>query len=372
MTLWVLGFVFFENDYAHEMRIIWLHIFPASLHSDTVKLFFISQAYQSGNPVTLSFSSFCFVLLIPRTTPINKATESRMPPKVKAPDFGSQDYWDQRFTTNTAPFDWLSTPETLDPLIAEALSAVDEEQPRILHVGCGSSLLSQHLKTHVKSPQQVHNVDYSKVVIDAERERELEVAGGDVGACARWDAIDLLDYASLAETCGRDAYSVIVDKSTSDAISCAEDVICRLPYTVSLNQCTSADNIIDVEPREIPVYPLYLMAVHLALVTKPGGRWIALSYTSERYPFLEGSPSTTEEDGTSESGVPDPRLLWTVIEKHQIEAKEQGDDHGVTHRPKVYHCVYVLQRTTAPLFTDRDCISATTKPVCRGRKASRH
>lgn len=280
-----------------------------------------------------------------------------MPPKAKAPDFGSHDYWDQRFTTNTAPFDWLGAPEALDPMLVEAVSAMDEDQPQILHIGCGSSLMSQHLKTHVKSPKQVHNVDYSQVVIDAERKRELEMVGGDVSACTRWDAVDLLDHASLIKNCGRETYSVVVDKSTSDAISCADDIVCRLPYAVSLNQRTAIDSQVNGEPKEIAVYPLQLMAVHLALVAKPGTRWISLSYTSERYPFLEGVPTTTtttEEDGVSDSGIPNPRLLWTVIEKRQIDAKEQGDDGGVTHRPKIYHWLYVLQRTTTPLFVNND------------------
>lgn len=274
-----------------------------------------------------------------------------MPPKPKAPSFGSQDYWDQRFTNNAAPFDWLSAPDALDPLISDALESIKEIEPQILHIGCGSSLLSQHLKVHVKKAQQVHNIDYSKVVIDAERKREVDSTNGDVGACTRWDAVDLLDHVSLLQVSQVSAYSVIVDKSTSDAISCADDVVCPLPYAVTTQERTASDPVVDIEPKELPVHPLHLMAVHLALVTKPGARWIALSYTAERYPFLEGEAARMEDDGTSDAGIPDPRLLWVVVDKQRIEAKEQEDSCGVTHRPKVYHWVYVLQRTSIPLFT---------------------
>lgn len=277
-----------------------------------------------------------------------------MPPKPKAPSFGSHDYWDRRFSTDTAPFDWLSAPDALDPLIIEALTAWNEEQPQILHIGCGSSLLSQHLKMHVKNPQQVHNVDYSNVVVDAERKRELESLGGDARACTRWDTVDLLDYASLVETCSCGLYSVFVDKSTSDAISCADDVVCPLPYPVTTKEPTATESLVDIEPKEIPVHPLHLMAVHLALAAKPGATWISLSYTSERYPFLRGEATTTEEDGTADTGIPDPRLLWTVIAKHQIEAKQQEHGGGVTHRPKVHHWAYILRRTATPLFIAND------------------
>lgn len=211
--------------------------------------------------------------------------------------------------------------------------------------------MSQHLKVHVKKAQQVHNIDYSKVVIDAERKREVDSTNGDVGACTRWDAVDLLDHVSLLQVSQVSAYSVIVDKSTSDAISCADDVVCPLPYAVTTQERTASDPVVDIEPKELPVHPLHLMAVHLALVTKPGARWIALSYTAERYPFLESEAARMEDDGTSDAGIPDPRLLWAVVDKQRIEAKEQEDSCGVTHRPKVYHWVYVLQRTSIPLFT---------------------
>ncbi|KAF3043489.1 hypothetical protein E8E12_009632 [Didymella heteroderae] len=220
-----------------------------------------------------------------------------MPPKAKAPSFGSQDYWDQRFTNNTAPFDWLSAPHALDPLISEALESVNEVEPQILHIGCGSSLLSQHLKVHVKNAQQVHNIDYSKVVIDTERKRELDSASGDKGACTRWDAVDLLDHVSLLEVCAAGTYSVIVDKSTSDAISCADDVVYPLPYAVTTHDRAAFDPVVDIEPKVLPVHPLHLMAIHLALVTKPGAKWIALSYTAERYPFLEGEVTRAAGDG---------------------------------------------------------------------------
>jgi hypothetical protein len=273
-----------------------------------------------------------------------------MPPKARAPSFGSQDYWDQRFTNNTAPFDWLSAPDALDPLVSEAIASVDEHEPQILHIGCGSSLLSQHLKMHVENARQVHNVDYSRVVVEAERKREQDSTSGGLDACTRWDAVDLLDHISLLRVCDASSYSVVVDKSTSDAISCADHVVCPLPYAVTTQQRTASGAVLDMEPKELPIHPLHLMAVHLALVTKPGARWIALSYTAERYPFLEGEAANTEEDGTADTGIPDPRLLWTVVDKQQMEAKEEEAGGGVTHRPKVYHWVYVLQRTSTPLF----------------------
>ncbi|KZM18453.1 hypothetical protein ST47_g10423 [Ascochyta rabiei] len=279
-----------------------------------------------------------------------------MSSKIRAPSFGSQTYWEHRFTKNTAPFDWLSTPCALDPFIKEALQDVGEVNPQILHVGCGSSMLSHHLKTHVRSAQQIHNVDYSTVVIETERQREIATSRasekqGNGDAPMRWDVVDLLDYTSVAKTCACHPYSVIVDKSTCDAVSCADDVVCPLPYALATRETTAAEMRSEAEPKQVRVQPLYVLAIHLALVTEPGARWVALSFSSERYSFLEEKTARVEEDDTADTGIPDPRLFWTVVVKHPIEAEQQEDSNGngVTHRPKLYHWVYLLQRTPVPL-----------------------
>ena len=277
---------------------------------------------------------------------------------LKAPAFGSLEYWDQRFTKNPDAFDWLSTPDSLDSFVTDALDVTDEEEPQILHIGCGSSLLSQHLKKHVRKAWQVHNIDYSEVVIETERKRDQNRSTTDQrqkkdeSALMRWNAVDLLNYTSVTEVCDCSAYSVVVDKSTSDAISCADDVVCRLPYALTTRKRTTIEDKRKAETLELPVHPLHVMAVHLALVTKPGARWISLSYSSERYPFLKDEALDIDEDGTAHIGIPNPKLLWTVVGKHQVEAKEKedGSSSEVTHRPKVYHWVYVLQRTSVPLL----------------------
>jgi hypothetical protein len=282
-----------------------------------------------------------------------------MPSIAKAPDFGSQKYWDQRFTANTAPFEWLSAPDALDPIIANAIHTSDEERPQLLHAGCGSSQLSQHLKTHVESPRQVHNIDYSNVVIEAEKRRELVSVGGSVDACARWDAVDLLNYASLTEACGHSMYSVIIDKSTADCISCVDDVTCRIPYAISTRKGTVTDGLVKAGLKSVIIHPLPLLAVHLAYVAKPGAKWISISYSTERFWFLDENEAMIGKDDITDTGVPDPRLLWSVVRTHQIEAKEEDDGSGrITHKPKVYHCVYVLQRTYTPLYSNDDSTDA--------------
>jgi hypothetical protein len=318
---------------------------------------------------------------------------------LKPPTYGSREYWDQRFAKDSNPFDWLSAPDALDPFITDALQDTTNPEPEILHIGCGSSLLSYHLRAHVKTPKQVHNVDYSEIAVNIGKQREVDllthehgIAGEadgsdeckekppakkassnitserlDFGNAAvfsndntdafmRWDSTDLLDLKRLLDVCKPNTYSVIIDKSTSDSIACADDMEIPLPYPLSCGPQTRREY---VPGQTSSAYPVQLMAVHLALVTEPGARWISLSYSAERYYFLDAASSyssvSAEQEQDSDSALPNVRLLWRVLGKYELEAPEmqvpgrEQNSASVAHLPKVYHWVHVLERTETPV-----------------------
>ena len=336
------------------------------------------------------------------------------------PSFGSQQYWDARFTSNSHPFEWLEAPTVLDPYLTSALHEVREERPEILHIGCGTSLLSFHLREHVKDPEQIHNLDYSDVAVQVGRKREVELYDvkeqgtkkeeSESKACSsptgksthanestnndrdeqpkslpsqptpadplpkkytRWSAADLLSHTSLLAVCKPATYPIIIDKSTCDSIACADDIYVPLPYPVSTSSpsCTpetrSSHSQLSQSPE--PIHPLHILAIHLALVAKPGARWISLSYSQDRYPFLHrGAASAGSGEGNRElhddiddipkriieSGLPDPGTLWTLVGKHEIEVPQQLPPSGLqtTHQPRLLHWVYVMQRTDVEVF----------------------
>ena len=313
---------------------------------------------------------------------------------LEPPTYGSREYWDQRFAKDSAPFDWLSAPDALDPFITDALRSTANPEPEILHIGCGSSLLSCHLRAHVEIPKQVHNVDYSEIAVDIGRQREVDLleheskekssakhasgnitsehseientavpVNGSTDAFMRWDSIDLLDLNRLLEVCKPNTYSVIIDKSTSDSIACADDMDISLPYPLSCGPETRREHI---PGQTSSVYPVQLMAVHLALVTKPGARWISLSYSAERYYFLDAASSyssvSAEQEQEPDGALPDVRLLWRVLGKYELEAPEmqasgrERDRASVAHSPKVCHWVHVLERTEIPVVVRNECM----------------
>ncbi|KAF2472250.1 uncharacterized protein BDR25DRAFT_302985 [Lindgomyces ingoldianus] len=345
-------------------------------------------------------------------------------PLPSAPSFGAQEYWNARFTANPNPFEWLEAPNVLDPFLVETLRTSTEEKPDILHIGCGTSLLSYHLRAHVKGPEQIHNLDYSDVAIEVGRKREVEIFAleGSIGVgnmtdgestsmanvvakpsesspgkapkptYMRWSSANLLSYASILGVCEPAKYSVIVDKSTSDSIACADDLYVPLPYPIRTpNKALLSASKLSQSPE--PIHPVHILAIHLALVTKPSAKWISLSYSEDRFPFLPMSlPTPLDQDPTIASGstsptfttsaiaeeesfeddldddldnipqtvldrgFPDPGLLWRLEAKYDIEVPEQQDSKngGVTHRPKILHWVYVLVRTDVELFVESD------------------
>lgn len=273
------------------------------------------------------------------------------------PSYGSQEYWNSRFQNESEPFEWLEAPESLDPFLVEALNKFNEPRPKLLHIGCGTSMLSYHLRTTVPDPSQIHNLDYSEVAINLGREREKRVCNThdrEQDGCAsanymRWDAVDLLDHTSLLRACKPGEYSVVVDKSTSDCIACIDDINIPLPYPIDV---PTGDPInLNLKQSPDPMYTLHILAVHLALITKPGARWISLSYSEDRFPFVDGLYSSRPHI----AGFPDTGTLWKLLDKRAVESKKQKVPNStvgktITHTPKICNWVYVLERTNVPLF----------------------
>ncbi|KAF2018678.1 hypothetical protein BU24DRAFT_101967 [Aaosphaeria arxii CBS 175.79] len=283
------------------------------------------------------------------------------------PSFGSQKYWETRFASNSQPFEWLEAPSALDTYLLEAFKTSGDKKPEILHIGCGTSLLSHHLCELVGDPERIHNIDYSPIAIDIGKKREIEAHSTHTGQeppgsppkspqpkYMRWSAIDLLDPNSLLEVCNEASYSVFVDKSTSDSISCADDVDIKLPYSINTSKSPIRSGL-NVSPEAI--HPLHILAIHLAFLAKPKARWLALSYSLDRFPFLQpplkasgtGSSRTDDLDDIPkniiDNGLPDPALLWKLIKTHEIEVPSEQPN-----QPKISHLLYILQRTDVPLF----------------------
>lgn len=297
-------------------------------------------------------------------------------PKPAPPSFSDRAYWDARFTRETEAFDWLLPAQSLDDAIKSCLAKTAAEcstsdtskrstgQGKVLHIGCGSSELSLRLRDLVKEPGLVWNTDYSNVAVELgnrmERQRwatpqtpspdsgrHVQVDAADVQSFMHWKVLDLLDNRAVQDF-EPSHFDLIVDKSTSDAISCGQDV--RLDVSCGQDNAT--------EPATI--HPLHLLANHLARLTPTHGRWIVISYSSQRFPFLDPLPASLQ-DGLfdpiheAKGSMVDPAKLWVLENKQemQVESVEAIETKNV-FRPKEVNWLYILRRTdvAVPNLTD--------------------
>ncbi|CAD0018216.1 unnamed protein product [Aureobasidium pullulans] len=143
-------------------------------------------------------------------------------------------------------------------------------------------------------------------------------------------------------------YDIIIDKSTTDAISCAEDVVVGLPYCINIDNIdTSATATIPTTVCTQPafpqkaaaIYPPHILAIHLAYLARPGCRWVVLSYSSSRFSDWEGEEMP--------QGLPQPGELWRLVKHEKIIQPTDVEDK--VHRPPETHHLYVLERTGVEL-----------------------
>ena len=57
--------------------------------------------------------------------------------------YGTKDYWEDRYKKDDEDFDWYQRYSSLKPFVESLLN--DFENPRVLVLGCGTSRLSEDL-----------------------------------------------------------------------------------------------------------------------------------------------------------------------------------------------------------------------------------
>ncbi|KAI0782414.1 hypothetical protein BC629DRAFT_1289374 [Irpex lacteus] len=285
------------------------------------------------------------------------------------PSYESESFWNTRFKTESH-FEWLGDGrETIIPVLQQYLlthSKAAKIPPKTLHIGAGTSTLSSAIlktyhdtyegQTQTEMRDVVVNTDFAEEVV--ERGRESAEAGRDE---VRWEKVDLLSW----EDCrgliseGGELFEVVVDKSTSDAISCGQDV--SFSETLTGDHETSSTHpliaqVLSRSQSEVPVVlePLEVVALHLASLVKPRGMWIALSYSERRFPFLSASNKDSRQEvdvgggrgGRDErdergSTALDVSLFWELERVEKVDAPSGGNAHA----PLIQHHLYILRRT---------------------------
>ncbi|KAF9331733.1 hypothetical protein BG006_005425 [Podila minutissima] len=179
-----------------------------------------------------------------------------MPPPIP---FDSQEYWSQRFE-NESSFEWLMPWPVLEPRLKALHILPKDSSTRILNLGCGNSDLP--LDLYNSGHPHVTSVDFVGSVVERMRahcEESIGWSSDSPETCPlEFLEMDCLDMSRLPSA----AFSLCLDKSTSDAISCGDDEHCTKLRTLC---------------REV------------ARVVPEGGLWCVVSYSRFRqYEWSEG------------------------------------------------------------------------------------
>ncbi|KAJ1308076.1 hypothetical protein OPQ81_002141 [Rhizoctonia solani] len=238
------------------------------------------------------------------------------------PDYSSPEYWLSRFQKETH-FEWLGSGHIISLHVARAFgrtlsedgtwspdpsgeNATTPRPTKILHIGSGTSKISLHLRSLVLAP--IVNIDFVENCLTQLRQFELNAFGN---VKMGYEQLDMLDWEQVeAQLRGKEGEEtvLIIDKSTSDAISCGPDR--PSPFSSCL----------------IP--PVKVLAFNLAALSSPGSIWLALSYSTSRF----------DEIGE----------LWNIEERVKIPVTGGQQKEGVW-APEVWHTLFVLRRTDASL-----------------------
>ena len=124
-------------------------------------------------------------------------------------DFEKQDYWRERFTSETS-FEWLVSSAAFMGILLPYLQPLAKSAP-ILHLGSGTSDLHNHLRQH--GFFSVTNMDYESLALERGRQLERDRFG---------DVRTKYVVADATRLKTADRYQVVIDKSTADAIGCGE------------------------------------------------------------------------------------------------------------------------------------------------------
>ena len=126
--------------------------------------------------------------------------------KDEYPDFGLREYWDQRYKSDSEPYDWYFEWSQVSPLLTNYIKSKN----KTLVIGCGNSTMSaQLIQDHF---ERVISIDISDVVIKMMKETYKNEPK------LEWYTMSATQL-SFDDEC----FDVVFDKGTIDAIICNDN-----------------------------------------------------------------------------------------------------------------------------------------------------
>lgn len=200
-------------------------------------------------------------------------------------------------------------------------STLQDAPVNILHFGCGTSSLGPDLSRLLQAEgvqAQIVDADYVAEAIKTDTgglSAQHGASDMDGRAGIPLISLNVLDRDRLADTAPGGGWDLLIDKSTADAISCGASVQ--------------------------GVEPIHILCDNLSGVTRPGGRWLCISYSASRFDHLKSLAEDSENRG------------WRLLSVSPVNGAFTGDptivdsEKGgkrVVYAPETNVWAYVLER----------------------------
>ena len=118
------------------------------------------------------------------------------------------------------PFEWLTSAQSLESKLRETLQG--KEHVRVVHIGCGSSVLGEYLVEHFSQVSQVVNVDNDASILDAMEKRWINQCQDDDDNKASKMKFVSVDVCRESIPLPDGSVDLVVDKSTLDCLLCSD------------------------------------------------------------------------------------------------------------------------------------------------------
>eukprot|EP00003_Mantamonas_plastica_P023452 TRINITY_DN4227_c0_g2_i1.p1 TRINITY_DN4227_c0_g2~~TRINITY_DN4227_c0_g2_i1.p1 ORF type:complete len:227 (+),score=37.94 TRINITY_DN4227_c0_g2_i1:70-681(+) len=198
-------------------------------------------------------------------------------------NYGSVDYWDDRFEQDTEPFDWYQQYDDLQELINNTV----DKSANVLVVGCGNSNFSEDM--YEDGYKSITNIDISSVVISQMASRCSEQSGM---------LFTPMNVQKMSFKTGE--FDAVIDKACLDSVLCSE------------NSSKSGDK----------------MLKEVSRVLKSGGVYLCVSYANP---------------GLRQATLEKSKYHWTV----DVQTIDKPTAEGVTHEDpeaEPVHYIYTMTK----------------------------
>ena len=133
-------------------------------------------------------------------------------------EYGSANYWEERYKKEDTTYEWFLSWEIIYPQISEF---INYPISKILNIGCGNSPMSYDMLNSFNKINEIISIDISNIVIEQMKNKYKN------NEKLKWETMDCTKLNFPSEY-----FDLIIDKGTIDALYCCKDFRQQISQTI--------------------------------------------------------------------------------------------------------------------------------------------